>query len=185
MKAKITLLILSLYLAVFSYGQKITLNQLDSNGKKDGTWIEYLSKKWKVLKDSNNAKYCRYVFYDHGKYILPRVFSSANKKLEFTGDTTPKTIPILLDGEYKWYDRKGRLLTDGYYAKGEYVWFKSYTWGIFNKKMTGQKIHENYDFTKKYNGQQYTFYLELSDKNGMIKYYFIRKDKYGWCAYEE
>jgi len=161
------------------------INQLDSIGKKDGKWTEYLNSRWKILPDSNHAVYYRYVYYDHGIKILREMYDNTNKKLEYIGDTIKKTKPILLDGEYKWYDKKGRLLTDVYYKNGDHVWYKGYTWNIFTKKLTGKQIHENFDFTKTYHGQPYTAYYEQTDKKGVVTIYYLRKGKSGWCLYKE
>ena len=179
-------------LTVFSYGQKDSLNQRDSLGKKDGTWIEYLDAKWKVLKDSSHAVYAAYNYYDHGENTFRVAFNGVHRlrhKLEYAGNNNPQNGRIkILDGEYKWLDKKGRVVTIDSFKNGEHVFVKYFfgerAGGLlgFKKKFTG-KLGGYYDFTKTYKGQPHTYYMETYDKNGIVTHYYTRKGKYGWLAY--
>ena len=186
MKTKITLILFFLNLTVFSYSQKGTLNRLDSTGKKDGKWVEYLNSKWFAQSDSNNAFFYRYNYYDHGERIYTEINYKSRHKLVCSDSIRQKNQRLtLLNDEYKWYDKKGRLLTDEYYQNGDLAWGKSYTWGIFRKKLTGKKIHEYFDYSKKYYGQPYSYYSELYDKDGKSRKYYMLKGKNGWAFYEQ
>lgn len=163
------------------FGQNNTVNQFDSNGKKHGTWIEYLNAKWKVMKDSSRAVYCAYNYYDHGENTYRISFGDESRihyKLEHTGNKQEDNKIKILDGEYKWLDKKGRTVSIDSFKNGEHVWSKYF------KKLTG-KLHVYYDFTKKYNKQPHTYYIEIYDKKGNVKHCYMRKDRSGWCAYEE
>ncbi|MEK6614644.1 MAG: hypothetical protein AABZ32_00805 [Bacteroidota bacterium] len=175
-----------------AHGQT-AINQLDQNGKKDGKWLEYLDAKWKVLKDSSHAIYCAYNYYDHGENTFHVSYGKEyriHKKLETTNSDNKSIGKLkLLDGEYKWLDKKGRTVSVDYFKNGEHIWVKWYFWERlggylgFHKKMTG-KLWGYYDFTKTYKNQPNTYYMEVYDKNGNTSYYYTRKvDKIGWAAY--
>src|SRR4051812_11168604 len=101
MKAIISLSFFMTFLSAFAQTEKI--GQTDLQGKKDGKWIIYLDKNWKQV-DSSSALYYRYTFYDKGTNIYPMGPSGGkNYKLESTGSGKQ------LDGEYKWFDAKGKL----------------------------------------------------------------------------
>ena len=185
MKTKITLLISLFILTLCLYSQNETVNQLDTNGKKDGKWIEYLDSTWKILKDTNQAIYYRYVYYEHGVKILPELYCTAKKRLEYIGDNNQDSKPVALNGEYKWYDKKRRLLSYDCYKDGEHLWGKNYRWGLFNKKLTGTKTHEYYDYTIHYNNQPQSAYYECYDKKGNVRKFHFMKDFKGWAAYEQ
>lgn len=185
MKTKYFLGFFFLSLSICLFGQQSTINQLDTIGKKYGKWIEYLNSKWFAMSDSTKAVFYRYNYFDHGEKIYTEINYKSRHKLVCNDSIKQKNKRlILLDGEYKWYDKKGRLLSDDYFQKGDLVWGKSYTWGIFRKKLTGKKIHEYFDYSKKYNGQPNSFYSELYDKDGNVKKYYMMKGKNGWAFYE-
>lgn len=202
MKSKLFLLIYLISMTISLFGQNNIVNQFDSNGKKHGTWIEYLNAKWKVMKDSSRAVYCAYNYYDHGENTYRISFDDVSRihymhyKLEHTDNKQEDNKIKILDGEYKWLDKKGRTVSIDSFKNGEHVWSKYFAWptvanqGIckllgYRKKLTG-KLHVYHDFTKKYNKQPHTYYIEIYDKKGNVKHYtYMRKDRYGWCAYEE
>jgi len=177
------------------FGQAEAINQLDSKGKRNGKWIEYPDAKWKVVKDSSAAVYYRYAHYDHGVNLYGSSnHSRLNFKLESSGNSNQAGKIKMLDGEYKWLDKKGRVVSIDKYNNGEVIWSKNYSWHVGNtwlgemlgyrKNLTGT-LHESYDFTKKYKEQPYTFYIEIYDTKGKVKTYYSRSDIYGWCAYEQ
>ena len=104
MTTKSIFLILLFAVSANLLSQTKNLNQTDSSGKKNGKWFVYLDKDWAELKDSSKAVYFRYTYFDSGTNVYPMgPCGKKGYKLETT--TTGK----LLDGEYKWFDAKGRL----------------------------------------------------------------------------
>lgn len=176
-QTSLALLFFFFLLPSFGFCQTEELNQLDKNGKKQGKWIEYLSDKWKAVTDSSQALYYKYVYYEHGQYILSRFNNSGvNERLEYTGNHPAEKNKLnLLDGEYKWYDKKGRLLTDEVYTNGECIWDKSYK--------NGKQLEQYDDYSRKYMEQPHTYYIESYDKNGNVTYCYMRDGKEGWAAY--
>ena len=190
---KILPLLLFFCLSVLCYSQTQKLNQLDSLGKKNGVWIEYLNVKWKVLKDSSRAVYWGYNYYDHGDNTFRIAFGGMHRlhhKLEVVSNNNQKSRIKMLDGEYKWYDRRGRIVSVDSFANGDHVFAKYYAWEMFgsaylfgyNKKRTG-KLLEYDDYRKKYKDEPFTYYIERFDKKGNVSHYYTRKAKYGWMAY--
>src|SRR3990167_2183285 len=92
-----------------AHGQTEPLNQVDSNGKKDGKWILYFDAKGDKVKDSTTAVYWRYTYYDHGVHIYPMGgFIGKNGKIEEPTDSKQTGKIKRLDGEYKCYEN-GKL----------------------------------------------------------------------------
>lgn len=189
-----TSLLLFFYSTIISFGQFEKINQLDSIGKKNGKWIDYLDAKWRVVKDTSKAVYCGYNFYDHGENTLritPFRPIRFYHKLEVTHDEVQLVNgKKILSGEYKWLDKKGRVVSIDSFKNGEHIWVKDYDWdrfGIYilgwNKKMTG-KLHGYVDYRKTYEGQPNSYYIEEYDKKGNIKSYYYMKCSYaGWAGY--
>lgn len=93
-------LIFLLGLVEFGYSQTKPLNQLDSAGKKHGYWVEHLDYYWDITKDSNQAVYYWYLYFDHGQNTAN--FGKRGEKgwrFEPANDTiAQKGKSILLDG---------------------------------------------------------------------------------------
>ncbi len=136
------------------------LNQLDANGKKDGKWIVWLDKDWKLAKDSMSATYFRYNYFDHGHNIY--AMGPWGGALESVQNTTVKKgNALLLDGTYKWYNSKGKLVCEHILKDGWYVSFKEYY------PLTG-KLQTFFDYTKRLNGQQFTYHFCTYNKKGEL-----------------
>ncbi len=147
--------ILLLTLTTFIFGQTNSLNQIDSNGKKDGKWKVYLDKDWRKVDDSTKALFYRYTFFDHGTNIYPMgECGGKNYKLEQISKTK------ILDGEYKWFDGKGNLSSVHIFKNGEYVSCKEYF-------PTGE-LSQHFDYTKICEGQEYGWTVYCYDKKGNL-----------------
>lgn len=152
-----------LFITLFSFSQTEPLNQFDASHKKDGKWIVYLDKKWGQAKDSSKASYYRYTFYDHGRDIYPIIgpYGGDGWKLEST-DNSPQSGKLkLLDGEYKWFDSKGRIFAIHILKNGEYISAKEfYHSGI---------VKTHFNFTKKWGDQPHNWCISIFDKKGNLK----------------
>ncbi|MEW6469872.1 MAG: hypothetical protein AB1458_13170 [Bacteroidota bacterium] len=183
--------ITTIFLALAAAHGQTGINQFDQNDKKHGKWLEYLDAKWKVLNDSSHAVYCAYNYYEHGQNTFRISFGKEYRlrdKLEITNNDNRAIGKLkLLHGEYKWFDKKGRIVSIDHFENGEHIWSKMYFWERgqgywgFYKRMTG-KLGAYYDFTKMYQNQPNTYYMEVYDKSGNITYYFTRKVNH-WGAY--
>jgi hypothetical protein len=171
MKSKFSLTLLFLTLATLTFAQTEKINQLDSNGNKSGKWTLYLDKDWKVLDDSSNAIFLRYTFYDNGTNIYP-MGPLGGKGYILKSQKTKPVKPTLLNGEYKWYDRKGRLSSVHVFEIGAYVSCKEY--------FPSGELNQHFDYTKKCEGQPHGWTVYIYDKKGDIKQTVaICKDKNG------
>lgn len=169
-------LAVSLILTV-AHGQTEKINQIDSAGKQHGKWIVYLDYYWKTVKDSNEAVYYRYTYFDHGINTI-RMGSRGSKgwKFEPATDTAGQKGKVkILDGEYKSFDKKGQLKFIQVFDKGEYVSYKE-----FNKS---GKLYTRFDYKKKLNNEPNTYAIYIHRKNGDVECYYMSKGKYGWMAY--
>lgn len=62
-----------------------------------------------------------------------------------------------------------------------YFWERGGGYLGFRKKLTG-KLGAYYDFTKTYDNQPNTYYMEVYDENGNTAYWYTRKIDH-WGAY--
>jgi hypothetical protein len=154
--------------------QSQELNKLDDKGKKHGKHVRYLDKLWNVVEDSTKAVYFRYTFYDHGVNVHPMGAGGGNKlwKMKSTIDTSKQVGIKILDGEYKWLDPKGRMIFWHCLKNGEYVWYKEYY-------ETGE-LQSFFDYTKHAEGQPWSWYMIVYNKDGSIKLEeYTKKDSKG------
>jgi hypothetical protein len=197
-KIKLLLSVLFTGVSLSLLAQSEKINQLDAKGKKDGKWIEYIDEKFRIIKDSSKAVFCAYNNYDHGENIYTISFGNISGiayKMEHTANSGSSTGKInMLDGEYKWFDKKGRIVVIDSFKNGEHIASKYYAWRVwdswlgrplgFRNKLTG-KLHEDYDFTKTYMSQPYTYHVDAFETNGKVFHAYMRKGQYGWAVYEE
>ena len=91
-------------------------------------------------------------------------------KLEPSSSVSKKII--VLDGEYKWFDNKGKLSSIHVFKNGEYVSCSEYF-------STGE-LRQHFDYTKKCEGQPHGWQVIVYDKKGNIKFSSMTcKDKNG------
>ncbi len=166
-------------IALSSYSQSEALNQFDAAGKKNGKWVIWLDNYWREAEDSSKAVYCRYTRYDHGENIYPMaMWGLKNWKLEPAGGNNSQTGKIkTLDGEYKWIDKKGTTRSTHKFNKGECVV------NIFFR--SSGTAYDKYDYTKKWNGLNYTWLITQYDKKGNTKYFYAQKYKGKWTAVQD
>ncbi len=173
---KIKILFVLIISSLFSYSQQEKLNQLDTEGKKDGKWIIYLDDSWKKVKDTNMAVYCRYNFYDHGANLNPMGPCKTKKeKLESSNNGGIQRGKMkLLDGEYKTIDEKGNVRFIFILKNGEFVSYKEfYANGI---------ISAWFDYTKNWEGLPHSYFITTYDKKGNVNSqgYFRKNDNGQW-----
>lgn len=178
MKTKflLTFIFIGFSITLFAQGEK--LNQNDSNGKKDGKWIVYLDANWKETKGKEGAVYYRYTYYDHGVNIFPMgPCGKKNWKLTTpSADSTKSSEPKMLNGEYKWYDDKGKLVSTHVLKDGEYVSCKEYH--------SNGNVSQFFDYTRQYKAEPHTYCVILYDKDGkQSKFFVMRNGPKGWILY--
>jgi hypothetical protein len=168
----LTLFFLVAGITAFGYAQD--LNKFDANGKKHGKWTRLMDKNWNTVEDSSKAAFFRYTFYDHGQNVHPMGGFGKNKlwKMKSSIDTSTQKGIKLLDGEYKWFDPKGRLMYWLVLKDGVFISYKEFY-------ETGE-LHQFFDYTKHAEGQPWSWYMVEYNKDGSCKYQEqIKKDEKG------
>lgn len=145
-----------------------TINQLDEKGKKHGPWKAYIDKNWKQVKDSSKASHFWYTHYEHG-YEIYRLADRKGLVLEHTSASKGK----VLDGEYRWKDKKGDLRYVDVFENGKYITYSSFKNG---------KKNEFAEYTKQWRSEPNTFRLSIY-RNDKVQYYFLRNGNKGWMLY--
>jgi len=136
------------------------VNQLDANGKKHGTWIVWLDKDWKLAKDSMSAVHYRYNYFINGRSMYP--MGPMGGKCETKSNSTiKKGNALLLDGEYKWFHKNGKVKFINVLKDGWYVSYKEYR--------SDGTLETVFDYTEHDRGQKYSWAMYLYDKKGALK----------------
>lgn len=171
MKIIFTLLIICLSQILFA--QSELLNQRDVKGEKHGKWIIYLDDNWSHT-DSAKAVYFRYTFYEHGSnvYMMGPIKGKKGKLECSTNNLAQNGKIILLNGEYKSYNEKGKLFIVFLIKDG---WFVKYT--EYRSDGTVDKI---FDYTKHYKDQEHSWCMLGYKKDGSLKWeYYMCKNPDG------
>jgi len=161
----------------FAGFSQMAIDQYDSAGNKNGQWVEYLNSRFKVLKDSAGAAYWAYNYYDHGVNNNRLTFEwKKNDSLSHVTKSTDfmQSGVQALDGKYKWYDKKRRLLSEDSFDQGVHRWSKIYDDGL---------LVLLYDFTQTFNGDPLTYLIEAYEDDGVAIKYYWRNGPEGWQAY--
>ena len=154
------------------------------NAQKAGYWLYFFTDILVPTKDTNEACYYAYLYYDNG-YSWDGFYcgsSSAYRKsaikVEREGEQGKKGAPALLNGRFKYYDKRGNLIRDESYTNGFPGYFVDYT---FSKKgvFKGKTIIDN---SKKHKGQLCSFYMEVYTEKNELKenFFFGKNNKEKW-----
>ena len=173
-------LILILFIGSFGFSQSInnntldTLNNYNEKGKRHGYWVEYLNKELRLVK-KEEASFYRYVYYDNGTYLsAPSGFSSKKMICKIDGDKPKKDTLVLLNGIYFLYTKKDKIESKAYYKKGLLVILIAYNVRTSVKSAM-------FDFTKHYNNQEYSYYIEEYDDKAVLNWSgFVAKKNEKW-----
>jgi hypothetical protein len=162
MKISVATLLLLFSTSFFSQNEK--LNQYDSLGKKHGKWILYLDELGDKVRDTTKATCFRYTWYDHGVHIYPMggFIVKSGKLVSPDGKAPVIGQPTMLNGEYKCYDKNGKLKFVHVFENGNYI---SYT--EFYK--SGEKL-SFFDYAKHCDDQPWSWYMYTCDKKGNVTY---------------
>jgi hypothetical protein len=88
-----------------------------------------------------------------------------------------------LNGEYKWYSRKG-ILVDWYYLNGQRIWRIVYYHGRADTKRKKYAYVSSLDFRNKYKGEPFTATRQYFLKDGWARKLFLSFDTVTW-SYNE
>jgi hypothetical protein len=144
-----------------SFAQTSSLNKFDSANQKDGRWLVYLDANGAKVKDSTTAVYKRYTWFDHGVNTLPMGdFITKGGKIETTGAPAEKGKIVLLSGEYKCYDKDGKLTGIHKFDNGNYISFTEY--------YPSGTMLSFFDYTKHCDGQEHSWHIATYEETGKL-----------------
>lgn len=162
MKMKAFISIILFVSQLTAIGQTVNLNQHNQKGEKHGKWTNLLDEEWKHTEDSAEAVYFRYTYYSNGTNLYPMgPLGGRNYTLESPEDTIRENGLIFLDGEYKWYDGKGRLKYYHILDDGEYVTVKEY--------FKDGQVQQHFDYTYDCEGHEHGYLIHIYKRNGKKK----------------
>lgn len=176
------LIIAILFFSTTVKSQNDTLNAFNAKGKKHGCWIQYINIVWNETTKENAVAYF-YNQFDNGQPLLDLKNQKWKKKYKLVceGNTPTQGNPVVLDGQYKWYNTKGQLMNEEHYKNGNPVFMKSYNYS--NNNFATQTYNEVLKFDKKYKHQKSSFYYEELTYGVLRKAYYFRNGERGWKAY--
>jgi len=175
--------LLVLLLGCFSVQAQQTgpFNQYNPKHKKQGLWKVFLTDHLITTKDSTQATYCAYDYYDNGTLVVWTSGAQNVKKkavrMEHEGDAPQKGKPVLLNGKFKFYDKFG-LILDETYKNGLPVFTATCT-----PTAEGTVVQtETIDYTQTYKGQFCSFRYQRRNMSNEIIYdrWFAKKENGKW-----
>jgi hypothetical protein len=178
-----TVLLLFLFFCKISSAQVADTNAYNSKHKKHGYWLVYLDSNLNVCKNKSTAAYYGYDYYDNGRLAAPvqQFRKRIAKKVDFPIKPTPGK-PVLLEGNFKFYDKNGALEYEEISVQGHPAIHYAYRWS----KDGTLTMKEIVDFTQLYKGQQGSFYYEWYGETGLIdKYWYGKKENGKWDVFRE
>lgn len=143
--------------------------------------LEYLDKYWKTV-SIEKSYYCRYTYkFNNIPYeSLNDEFIKCTLKSSISQDSLKEGKPILLDGDFFWYDHKNRILGEYHYSKGNQVGicktYFNYRFFYIPQKV---RIFEEVNNNKKHPNFPMSYYYKEYKLNGKIKFegYYRNGDK--------
>ncbi len=178
----IATLILTTY-STFSFGQRDTINQLNTKGKKVGYWKQFLDEKCDPT-DSANAYFYGYELYDNGTYVWK--FHKHEKVADegvktYQGKLPEKGKPELLNGTFKTYYTYGLLSEEETFKDGHPLYLNSFL--RYKKDPEKIVLRQEFFFDKLYNNIPGTYYYQEYDNGVLNRTYWYYKGKKGWKCY--
>ena len=142
-----------------------TINRYDNDGLKDGCWIEFLSKDFKIVKSKKKAAFYRFVYHIKNNRFENAIQINKPSLFKFSystdGNKSNHDEIVLLDGEYSLYIKNNVLLKKFIYKDGilkRYIEY--YKFG---------KIRAVIDYEKRMTNNRFSFSIVSFKENGIIE----------------
>jgi hypothetical protein len=164
------IILLMFILSSVSLFSQEKLNQFDSNGKKNGKWIVWLDKDWKLAKDSLSASSFRYNYFINGRSMYP-MGPMGGKSEAHPNSNVKKGNAVLLDGEYKWFHKNGKVRFVNVLKDGWYVSYKEYR--------ADGTLETVFDYTEHDREQKYSWAMYSYNKKGELISKSFAYEEYG------
>ncbi len=132
-------------------------NQLNTKGKRTGTWTVLYDKNWKETNNKDSAFYYRIITYDHGKPVGAVKDYYLNGNLQWQGKLVSENPDIYADGMVTFFNESGAKTSEGLMQgnKKNGPWREWYADGTFAK---------GYYKNNQLDGN-WTFYYKNGNKN--------------------
>ena len=171
-------------LSISSQINRDTLNKFNENKLKQGYWLIYLTDRLIPTKDTLNASFYAFDYYESG--IRIGFFSIADdyrkraKKVIFVDVLPIKGKVLLLNGNVKYYD-KDSISLDEIYINGIPQLRQSYVWVKNNKCKYKQIINYNHKYKSSIGSFEYTYFYN----GNVINKSWFRKQNNIWSFHKE
>lgn len=165
-----------------------TLNRYDSKKNKTGYWLVYFTDSLFEVKNKSEASFFAYYYFDNGfswnGLYCPRAthYRKTCTKMEYKGSPLKKGEPILLQGEFSFYGKNGKVGMHENYIKGWPEVIEDFTYDDQGKC----KYHNVMDFSKHYQGQICSSYTKFYNYETLKEEGYYAKNKKGkWKMIKE
>jgi hypothetical protein len=177
------LLIVTLLLfSINGFSQKDSLNNLNNNGKKNGVWKVYLDNSINPT-DSSESYFYAYELWDNGKKVFKHYKHPNRLKVQYLEINIEQGKPILLNGTFHFYTKKGSLYSKEVYMNGKPLFIRSFL--KEDNPLIISKGAEFLFFDKMLDEKPGTFYYEERNSKGVIFYKgWFKIGKKGWKVYK-
>ncbi len=151
--------------AFFVSSQKDSLNKFDPYGEKTSYWVAYFDNNM-IQTDSLRAYFIGLEIYDAGQklWLFPKIKRKRKLYLEYAGKMPRKGYPVLVDGTFKWYNKKHILMLEETFKKGLPFIHKVYERTNYSDTVT--YLAEMADFTKQFDNLPGSHYSILYSQDG-------------------
>ena len=160
-----------------------TLNRFDSKKNKTGYWLVYFTDSLTEVKDKNKASFYSYYYFDKG-YSWDGLFCSRAtnsrktcSKMEYKGANLKKGEPVLLQGEFSFYNKNGEIIMHENYIKGWPQIIEDFSYDETGKC----KTHNVMDFSKHYDDQLCSFHIKIYANEKLKEEGYYAKNKKRKC----
>jgi len=172
-----------------THGQD-TLNKFNSEGKKHGFWKKFLDKDLRPI-DSAKSYFIALVPFDNGKDLINYFDSKWRSKDSIVHEQLlpNKGAPVLLNGTFKWYYRKKKIM----YVRESYIngypsLIQTFHYDLRDKRKDSDTIlylNDNIDYSKRYNNTPGSYYYSYNPVvNNNLREYWYRKVGTKWKTEE-
>lgn len=163
MKNRTLILLITILISQFSRSQSDTLNQTDSNFQRKGWWIVYLDKDLALTKDTTEAVYYKFSYFD-GKFDYFNMGRIGTRKNPVIAPSTliSKSEIEPLDGEYKANYTNGQARFVLIAKNGKLIEYKEY--------YKDGTLKTRFDYSESCGDTPFHYCIYQFTKNGELKY---------------
>jgi hypothetical protein len=179
MEKSLTIFLILISSISHSQSFRDTVNHFNSKHQKNGYWVIYLNERLVPVKDTSQARFYGFNYYDNG--VLVGFFPAANqsrkraKKIDYHGLDPIKGKILLLDGRITYYEKDSATL-DEVYENGIPLCRRGFFWDRRGQPAYTQILN----YKKEFKNETGSFYYEYLQRKDTLEKIWYRKKSDVW-----